>query len=99
MAEFWFQFPSQVHTVPLLHLSHAVTCVCATGTKFGTNQTSTDVYEQGLSYLSICVFNLGCGTHSEMSVCESKESSKYSYHQCYSQTLAIAQDTRSTRVA
>ena len=28
------------------------TCVCSVGTKFGTDQTSIDVYDHGISYLS-----------------------------------------------
>ena len=31
-------------------------CVCIAGTKFGTYQTSTDLYELGLSYLSVSIF-------------------------------------------
>ena len=31
-------------------------CLHAAGTKFGTDQTSKDVYELGLSYLSISIF-------------------------------------------
>merc|ERR1719273_366330 len=41
-----------------LRLSQPFTCVYAAGTKFGANQTSTGVYELGLSYLSISIFRL-----------------------------------------
>ena len=48
----WHDFGSSA----FLRLSQPFTCVYAAGTKFGSNQTSTDVYELGLSYLSISVF-------------------------------------------
>ena len=47
---------SQVRTAPLLRLSHPFTCICPAGTNLGTDQTSTDVFEHGLSYLSISIF-------------------------------------------
>ena len=31
--------------------------MCTAGTKFGTNETSTDLYEYSISYLSISVFS------------------------------------------
>ena len=40
---------------PLLRLSHPFT-ICASGTKFRTIQTSTDVYELGVSCLCISIF-------------------------------------------
>ena len=40
-----------------LRLSHPFTCVYAAGTKFGTVQTSTGVYELSLSDLSISIFS------------------------------------------
>ena len=43
--------PSQVCTAPLLRLSYSFTCVYAAGTNFGTNQTSTDIYEFGQSII------------------------------------------------
>ena len=36
--------PNQVHKVHLLRFSHTSNRVCANGTKFGTNQISTDVH-------------------------------------------------------
>ena len=45
-----------MRTAPLLHLSFPFTCVCSTGTKFGTDENSIDVYDHGLSYLSISIF-------------------------------------------
>ena len=44
-----------MRTAPLLRLSYPFTCVCSAGTKFGTDQTSIDVYDHDLSYLyKIC---------------------------------------------
>ena len=34
-----------MRTAPLLHLSNPFTCVCSTGNKFETDQTSIDVYK------------------------------------------------------
>ena len=42
---------------PSLRLSHPHTCVYAAGTRFGANQTYTDVYELSFSYLSISIFS------------------------------------------
>ena len=60
MFEFWFQIPKQdMYTVQHLlwaaHIAPDFTCVHCTdaGTIFGT----TDVYELGLTYLSISIFS------------------------------------------
>ena len=53
----WFQLSSQVRTAYLLRLSQPFTCVYAVGTKFGTNQTSTDTFKHSLSYISIGIFS------------------------------------------
>ena len=48
----WYDFGSKLQA-RCAQLLSPYTCVCAAGTKFGTDQTSTDVYELSLSYLSI----------------------------------------------
>ena len=40
----------------LYYVSHILFCIQATWTKLGTDQTSIDVYEHSLSYLSISIF-------------------------------------------